>query len=442
MADQVRTGDVFVPGRNPRYTYNPRTDRELEARLRTYLDDGGAILTLVGPTKTGKTVLLRRVIEDPVWIEAQGISDADTFWSLVGNEVGLYLDAGRNAEQGSTRTGSGQIGFGSVANFGGQLSSTSGTSDSSTAVRVTAAEARKALQESGRVLVVDDFHFIERGVQQQIVRAVKPLVFNDTRVVFAAISHRVHDVPGAVEDMVGRSDPLRIDLWKKDELLVIARQGFAALGVLDIGGALADRLATASYGSPHLMQKLCRELVRDVNGVAESLPEAIDLHEPQDWTEFFSAQIEDYAGQWFTRLLSGPKIRGSKRTTFVLSNGREVDGYGLILLAVASTGPQLSISRQTLNDAITGLLGEGQQPEAHQVTRFLKHMTRIAARNLEEEVLPEEVLDDDDVASTYVYSGAEPVLEYVEDGPASVLNIADPFFAYYIRWGSDTHIGE
>lgn len=126
----------------------------------------------------------------------------------------------------------------------------------------------------------------------------------------------------------------------------------------------------------------------------------------------------------------------------MLTDGREVDGYGLILLAVASTGPELSISRQTLNDAITELLGEGHQPEHHQVTRFLKHMTRIAARNLQEEVLPEDVLDDDEVASTYIYSGAEPVLEYVEDGPVSVLNIADPFFAYYIRWGADAHIGE
>lgn len=51
MSQAIKTSNVFVPGRYPRHTYNPRSDRELEESLRTYLDDGGAILTLVGPTR-------------------------------------------------------------------------------------------------------------------------------------------------------------------------------------------------------------------------------------------------------------------------------------------------------------------------------------------------------------------------------------------------------
>lgn len=439
MVKTLRTADVFVPGRNPRHTYNPRAERELEEQLRLYLDDGGAILALVGPTKTGKTVLARKVIDDPVWIESQGISSAEAFWAQVANELGLFVDATTSSESADTTTATleGNAGF---VKGGGSQAFTSGDSNSKTAVRLTSAEARRRLQESGRVLVVDDFHFIDRAVQKELIQALKPLVFNDVRIIFIAISHRVHDVPRAVEDMVGRSEPMEIDLWKKAELGAIAALGFDSLAVVDHGSTLAEKLAENSFGSPHLMQKLCRELVRGVNRIAERSDPASDLHAPADWDAFFRDQVEDYAGQWFVRLLNGPMRRGNDRNEYQLGDGRSVDGYGLILVAVASLLPKLTVTRQELNEAISAAVNQGAQPEPHQVTRFLKHMTRIAAQNLEEEVLPEDVLDDEETGGVYLYAGVEPVVEYVEDGAASTFTVADPFFAYYLRWGARAHI--
>lgn len=437
MGEVLRTGDVFVPGRNPRFTYNPRTDRDLETRLRQYLEDGGAILALVGPTKTGKTVLLREVIEDPVWIESQGIANADQFWSLVGDELGVFVDVGEEGT--SSFEGSAEVEANALfaKGTGGWAF---GTSDKATrgAVRVPAAAARKALQQSQRVLVVDDFHFIDSGVQREIIRAIKPLVFNDQRVVFAAITHRVHDVPMMVEDMAGRTDPLRIELWKPDELLVIAEKGFAKLGVVDKGANLANELAANSFGSPHIMQKLCRELVRAVNNVPHTVSPTQLLRAPSDWQVFFASQVEEYAGQWFTRLINGPKKR-TDRTIYELADGRKVDGYGLVLMAIATSGPKVTLRRDEILATVDALVDGGRKPEGHQITRFLKHMTRIAAQNLEEEVLPEDVLDADDGA-VYTYAGVEPVLEYVDDGAASVLNIADPHFAFYMKWATDGHV--
>lgn len=124
---------------------------------------------------------------------------------------------------------------------------------------------------------------------------------------------------------------------------------------------------------------------------------------------------------------------------YALKDGREVDGYGLILVAAASLAPQLSISRADLDVAITDVV-TAEQPEGHQLTRFLNHMTKIARRNLHEEVLPEDLLDNDEEGTFYVYAGVEPVLEYVDEESVSALNIADPFFAYYMRWGAPRHI--
>ncbi|WP_312980220.1 hypothetical protein [Corynebacterium sp.] len=56
----------------------------------------------------------------------------------------------------------------------------------------------------------------------------------------------------------------------------------------------------------------------------------------------------------------------------------------------------------------------------------------------EDEVPDEETLNreiDDDDGEFSGFSGMEPVVEFLEDGNCSKFNIADPFFAYYLRWG-------
>jgi len=53
---------VFVVGQPPTVTYSPRESKRLQETLDDYLDERGRILVVTGPTKTGKTVLLRRAV--------------------------------------------------------------------------------------------------------------------------------------------------------------------------------------------------------------------------------------------------------------------------------------------------------------------------------------------------------------------------------------------
>lgn len=430
----LRTGDVFVPGRAPVHTYNPRSDMELETRLAEYLEDGGSVLALVGPTKTGKSVLLKQNLDAPIWIDGHGVSGAGELWSLVGAELGVFSEAQleRDSTQSTTVVARAKA---IVLEGGGDHTEASGSRQVFQAVLAPAQEVKSALLASGRTLVIDDFHFLEPAAQTDIVRAVKPLVFDGLRAVFAAISHRRHDVPTVVEDMVGRVTPLEIELWSVAELLVIARKGFDALRVVDPGDRIATRLAEMSFGSPHLMQKLCRELVRDVNGISAAQDEPVTLREPADWPEFFRRQVERASERWFTRLLRGPQER-TGRNSWTLKDGRSVDAYGLVLKAIGDSGPELNLSK----DRIRALVEEtvnGKPPEPHQITRVLQHMSRIAAKRLTEEQPTEESLEAD---APDLFSGVQPVVEYVDAGPNSMLHIADPFFAFYIRWGVERHL--
>lgn len=435
MSAPIKTGDVFVPGKAPTYTYNPRDELQLEEKLRDYLDDGGSVLALVGPTKTGKSVLLKRVLDDPIWIDGQGVKSTDDLWALIGSEIGVMVEVDVTEQTGTATTATARAKAVFVEG-GGDFTASSAKSTTTRVLTAIAPTVKEDLLSTGRTLVIDDFHFIERTTQQEIVRAVKPLVFDGLRVVFAAISHRRHDVVTAVEDMVGRVTPLEISLWTEDELKFIAAKGFEQLNVVDHGGALGAKLAEMSFGSPHIMQKLCRELVRAENGIRESQSTAHDLSAPADWDDFFRGQVDDASGRWFTKLLRGPQEKGQKRTTWPLNDGgATLDSYGLVLKAVGDTGPKLELTRDEIRAGVEHNI-TGKPPEANQVTRALQHMSRIAAKRLEDSQPSEDDLD----AEPVEFAGVQPVLEFIEDGPASTLHIADPFFAYYMRWGADRHL--
>ncbi|MBM4607269.1 hypothetical protein GS575_33015 [Rhodococcus hoagii] len=105
-ATEVRTSDsrpiykvrqVFVPGGRPTITYVPRGDMRLESEVLAYLDTRHKVLSVSGPTKTGKTVLLKNQVSDdfsPIWLSGGAISTIDDFWSTVAEELELPAEIG------------------------------------------------------------------------------------------------------------------------------------------------------------------------------------------------------------------------------------------------------------------------------------------------------------------------------------------------------------
>ncbi|MEK8229367.1 hypothetical protein NKG05_30840 [Oerskovia sp. M15] len=91
------------------------------------------------------------------------------------------------------------------------------------------------------------------------------------------------------------------------------------------------------------MQQLCLELCETVNDVFEARASLTLLAPPADWAEFYRELRDDAAVKWVARFIAGPAVRGSKRKMHELIDGREVDGYQVILAALRSWG-RLSIS--------------------------------------------------------------------------------------------------
>jgi len=206
--------------------------------------------------------------------------------------------------------------------------------------------------------------------------------------------------------MTGRVVPLQIPFWDDDDLASIAYQGFEALNI-EAAGEDIERLVRESFGSPFLMQDFCLAVCKD-NDVYETLPERNTLVF-YDWGKFFAARADATAKTTFEKLARGPRER-TKRIPRKLKDGRTLDIYGLVLAAIANTGPKTTLTDTQLMTSIREI-SDGDPPAIHEVTRILDKITKIAQE-----------------------AKGEPVVDYMAEDRE--LHIADPFFAYYLRWGT------
>ena len=104
---KYRVSDVFVPGGLPKHTYVPRSDRQLEDRIAAAKDNLCKIVTVTGATKSGKTVLARKVFpqDSCIWLDGGAVRTLDEFWELVGDQLHLIVEDTRAASRNSCKHG-------------------------------------------------------------------------------------------------------------------------------------------------------------------------------------------------------------------------------------------------------------------------------------------------------------------------------------------------
>lgn len=391
-------------------TYNPRDELGLEQKVRDYLDERHRILSLSGPTKSGKTVLLRSIVPDAIWVSGGSVTTASEFWHLIADKLQLYTEVGATdgQQEGIGHSTTGEAGIALLK--GGRTA----TEEFSTSRGGSASRSRpiahatiETLVSSQSVLVVDDFHYLPQPVQLEIVRAVKEPVFDGLAVILVSVPHRAYDAVRVEKEMTGRVEQLFINFWSHDELLGIANSGLEALNLIDSAGSLGKKLAQEAFSSPHLMQDFCLQLVKE-NGIRQRTDEPFELTTPE-WRPFFRKRASAASKSAFDLLARGPRQR-TDRMARTLKDGRVTDIYGVVLAAIAHTGPLTQLTYEELRASVREVM-KSDPPQRHEITRVLEEMTKIAREKIE----------------------GEPVVDY--DETLSTLHISDPFFAYFLRWG-------
>jgi hypothetical protein len=405
------TKNVFVAGASPKITYNPRDERHLEQELDGYLDQGpGRALSVSGPTKSGKTVLVERALprDEAIWVEGQDVDSVDVFWGRIIDWLGLYdlVEVTRQETGDSGRQLGMTVGIPKLASIDAKKTDGQSVAQGVRKSRTQAATtvARTALEELNVPIVIDDFHHVEDDAKRGMARAVKSVI-PFTKVVLIAVPHEAFDVVRNESDMGGRVSQLRTEAWSVEELHFIAERGFEALNIVDPDD-VARKLAEASYGAPFLMQDLCYQYAISL-GVVKTADEPVTAVAPADWDEFFARIANRTPPAIFEHLLKGPKTRGQRRVPRVFKTGERTDVYGALLYTVARVG-KASVTYQELARVIERDFTEAIQSQ--QITASLGHMATVASENR---------------------GTGESAVAYKDD----TLHVLDPFLLFYLRHG-------
>jgi hypothetical protein len=397
--------DVFVAGGQPTLTYVQREDQHVERNFSRAIATPNQIVSLAGPTKTGKTVLCRKVLgqREFVWIDGGQIPSAKDLWEYVTSELNLSDEVTTTTASQISTKAEGSIPL--VATAGGSL--LRGTTVANKKKKISMKDAIATLLQSKIILVIDDFHYLSGDARTEVMRNVKSAVFNGLKVILLSATHRAFDAIKAENELTGRFISIKLPHWSQEDLQQIATLGFKALRIKQ-NATLIDRLTEEAQESPFLMQTFCWHMCFALN--IERTAPLIGWHvipETYDPTSMLVRLAEDSGLPIYQKLAAGPQSR-KIRAKRPLKNGKEADIYEATLLALAETGPKPVVAYDELRSTLSAMLTD-MVPQKHEITSALKHLATISKR-----------------------IGAGDAIDWDED--KREINIADPYLRFYLRW--------
>lgn len=412
----MRYEEVFTPNDIPTVTYVDRPEHKLEAKLKDFYRMPNMVVSVSGPSKSGKTVLIKKVVHNDYLITIRGasIQSSEELWNRVLDWMGEPAEVAESTntanEISGGAEGGGKISVPFVAE--GQAKGTVGAKrgwgggETKTFRRNGLEQVIKEIAKSDFVVFIDDFHYIKPGVRDEIGRQIKAAAESGVKILTASVPHRADDVVRSNPELRGRVVGVDLEPWSVSDLIQIARKGFRALNV-DLAPRIERRFAEEAFGSPQLMQSICLNLalVLDTKDTLGDLTRMeVDPNRVTDTLRRTSA-FADFS-KMLRDLHIGAKTRGTERKEHDLIDGTKGDVYRAILLAMKQEPAKLSFTY----DEITTRVREscvGDAPTGSSVNAALTQMHSIA-ENLQPGTSP--------------LSWDDPTLD-----------IVDPYFLFFLR---------
>lgn len=412
----MKIHQVFTPNDTPKVTYVDRSEHKLEQRLRDYYSTPNLVISVSGPSKSGKTVLIKKVISEELLIPiaGAGISSANNLWERALDWMGAPTSI--STAKSKDHNISGNVESGGKAKIPlvaeGSLSASGGVSYSwgnqtiETTSRDPLNQVIREIADSEFVVFIDDFHYIKPEFREEIGRQIKAAAENGVKVITASVPHRADDVVRSNPELRGRVAAIDMQYWTQDELRKISEKGFDALNV-KIPHSIESNLAMEAFGSPQLMQAMCLNLCFEMKISEKSfLKRDINISDENSNDILLrTASFTDFA-KMLTALHTGPRIRGTERKLHDFLDETGGDVYRAILLAIKDNPAELSFSYDNIINRVRAIC-LGDVPAGSSITSALEQMNIIG-----EQVQP----------------GTSPI-----SWDSDEFVIADPYFLFFLR---------
>jgi hypothetical protein len=320
--------DVFTPYSFPTVTFVGEHLVEKQRILREALEMGNQVIALSGPSKSGKTVLVEKVVgkDNLIHITGSGVDTPSKLWERVFDLTGAPIEIKTTEGKGFQENLTSSVGS-DVFAIKGQIQGDLFTSKQDSVTRGRSVDYLQLLvrdmKGSGFVLFIDDFHYISREAQVQLAQQIKEAIRQGVMIICASVPYHSDDVLRANPDLRGRVVSIDVDYWQPNVLRRIAEQGFQALHS-SVAETFVSALVAEAAGSPQLMQALCLNACLGANLKQQSEKE-FPLPKDQDFFRGVCARTAtstDYSSA-VEKMKDGPKTRGTERKQYRLKNAKK-----------------------------------------------------------------------------------------------------------------------
>lgn len=416
----MKVTEIFTPSDYPVHTYVAREEDRLEERLREALATPGEIISVSGPSKSGKTVLIERVAgrDNIIPITGAGISDGNQIWDRALDWMGAPTQLNEAVTNTFGGSASGGIKGGvsvpliGSANAEGSasLNASRASASSQTRSRSGLAQVVREIGNSTYVLLIDDFHYMPSPVQSDVAKQIKEAARQGVKIVTASVPHRSDDVVRSNPELRGRVRAVDTRPWKISELIQIGRLGFSKAG-LPVTDALLRKFAVEASESPQLMQAICLQICFTVKHYESTLlSRDLNISEAECNLAYEETSTRTDFASLIRSMHAGPKIRGTERKEFHLGDGSRGDVYRALLVALRENPPTLSFQWNELSRRVQ-VVCNPDAPQAASLSTACAQIAKIA-----KEMYPN-----------------QRVVDW-EGDPVNLLSIEDPYFLFYLRW--------
>ena len=389
----------------------------LEEQLIRALAIPKMVISISGPSKSGKSVLIEGIvgIDNLIIVSGSEIKSPNDLWEHVLDWMGAPTSSSTATSSSSAAQASSQLAGaaalplgvvkGSIT-AGTQSTDTRGTGVTTTQGRQGLSQVATEIADSSFCILVDDFHYIDANVQVEIGKQIKTASERGIRILTASVPHRSDDVVRSNSELRGRTISVDTVFWEINELEQIAETGFEVLNV-EIPREVIRELAVDACGSPQLMQRICLQVCSNLRITQESdLPRIvssaeIDLKEVMSVT----STISDYKTM-LQNMHGGPKTRGTERKEFDLIDGSKGDVYRCILMGIARDPPAMGLPYPMLMERIKQVC-IGEAPVGRSVTEACVQISTLAKDRRE--------------------------VEFDTDSDVETFYVTDPYWLFYLR---------
>lgn len=430
LSEILRSTDVFTPNEFPAWTYVERQD-DFERQVMNGLRTPNIIVSVSGPSKSGKSVLLQKVVgkDNLIRIFGPQIKEPGDVWDAVLDWIGTPVSRTVQATDTttSTRVIGGQSAFGvpGMVSAGGKVdygdSSASASMAGTSHARAGLKQVEREIGGSDYVVFLDDFHYMARPLQVEVAKQLKAAAELGIKICTASVPHRSDDVVRANTELRGRVQAVDMQYWPEKELVQIGIGGFPRLD-MDVTLEFIERLALEACGSPQIMQSLClqtcyRHDIFESGSRSKRInidgPDLSRILETTSTLSDFSTLVE--------AMHVGPKLRGQDRNKFSFMDETVGDVYRAVLKAVASDPPVMTFSYGQLLERVNGICSDkSQAPVGSSISEACRQIAKIARKSVE------------------VETGVQglPPVEWDTSADVENLHVAEPYFLFYLRASS------